>query len=66
MMKTHFLLIFVMIQLVFGVQPVRFDVNRGPARRSLIIRAGLSRKGLVSKHRKQDDRLTKTLRDLAR
>ena len=24
-----------MFQLVFGVQPVRFDVNRGPARRSL-------------------------------
>ena len=38
MMKTHFLLIFVMIQLVFGVQPVRFDVNRGPARRSLLMR----------------------------
>ena len=35
MIKRNFVVDFIMIQLVFGVQPVRFDVNRGPARRGL-------------------------------
>ena len=35
MTKIHFLMNFVMIQLVFEVKLLRIDVNHGPARRSL-------------------------------
>ena len=37
MPKIHFLMHFVMIQLVFEVKLLRSDVNHGPARRDLII-----------------------------
>ena len=37
MTKIHFLMNFVMIQLVFEVKLLRIDVNHGPARRDLLI-----------------------------